>query len=471
MAQETLSNLMDRLARSTTFELREIGSDGQWLRYGGDAFCTKVHRYAQAIGPHASLYGQRVVVLMRSSVDCIALLLAIWQKGAMPVLMRSTHPRATVLELAQRYGVSHLAMDASLARGLTLMAASDGIALPGGLCIVRVGDGMQPTVRRGQAALGLPTSGSTGSPKVVFNTFDRLWMNAQMHVASVGVTAQDRVLLSLPLAFSYGFVAGLLGCMAAEACAMVNGGYMNAGMDATVMMATPAGCYELLAMLTRMAPRVLTVGGDVLHRPLAEELLARMPETALVATYGLTEAGPRVASSHVTREVLATFGGVPLGSALSGVSWALQGAADIDGSVGELMVRSPTLMQGYLDDEAATAEVLKDDGRVLMTGDVFAMKAGAPVFYGRRKRLIVRGGEKIFPAMVESRILSLCGVRDAWVTSQAHATYGEVPVAYVVPHESFNADGAMKRLRSVLPASHIPVAWSVVDALPTNARK
>ncbi len=470
---DTPTQLLDRLAASSTFELCEARADGVLKRCNGEALRARVHLYGRALGSRTSLAGQRVVVLMRSGVDSVALLFAIWEKGAVPILLRSTHPRTAMLELANRYQASYVALDASLARGLPLHERSDGLALPGGLDIVRINDDRPVPVARGEHALGIPTSGSTGVPRVVLNSFDRLWLNARMHAASVGVSANDHVLLSLPLSFSYGFVAGLLGGMASEARVTLGGVHRGDAGHVTVMMATPASSHELLTM-PALRPRVLTVGGDVLHKPLALALIERMPSTRLFATYGLTEAGPRVASSAVTVDVLEACGGVPLGEPLDGVSWRLHDVTGVD-EVGELEVSSPTLMHGYMDDAQTTSEVLLDGGRALRTGDLFAMRAGRPVFCGRRKRLIVRGGEKIFPAMVESRILSLRGVRDAWVTAEAHATYGEVPVAYVVPHAHvdmhFDVDGAARQLRAVLPASHIPVTWSVVDALPPQARK
>lgn len=109
----------------------------------------------------------------------------------------------------------------------------------------------------------------------------------------------------------------------------------------SVAMATPFTSRRIIHALERT--RLLTIGGDVLHPTLALELLESYPELDLYATYGLSEAGPRVATCRVTMPLLRDAGAVPLGEPLEGVTLRLRDVEPHCG-VGELVIRSPTLM-------------------------------------------------------------------------------------------------------------------------------
>ncbi len=141
-----------------------------------------------------------------------------------------------------------------------------------------------------------------------------------------------------------------------------------------------------------------------------------------------------------------------------------------DGVDGEVVVRGPNVMRGYLGRPDETARVLVDGW--LYTGDVGHLDAnGYLTLVGRSKDMIIRGGENIYPKEIEDVLTGDPSVLDAAVIGAPDAKWGEVVVAYVQPRTGATVDPAA--LKS-LCARHLsgykrPTALVVVDAIPKNA--
>lgn len=141
------------------------------------------------------------------------------------------------------------------------------------------------------------------------------------------------------------------------------------------------------------------------------------------------------------------------------------------GTVGELHLRSPTMMRGYWRDPAATAVALVDGW--LRTGDLASVdERGLVRLAGRRSEMYVRGGYNVFPAEVEAALASHPGVADVVVVPRPDPVMGDVGVAVVVPVDR-DAPPALADLRShlngVLSAHKHPEAVRVVEAIPLTA--
>jgi acyl-CoA synthetase len=138
------------------------------------------------------------------------------------------------------------------------------------------------------------------------------------------------------------------------------------------------------------------------------------------------------------------------------------------GCAGELLVRGPEQMLGYLDPEANRAAL--DDAGWFSTGDVGVVDgAGFVTITGRLKDVINRGGEKFSARDIEDLLITHPAVRHAAVVPGPDTRFGEVPVAYVVfDHPSqASADDLSRYLHTGgLARQKTPVAWHFVDALP-----
>jgi acyl-CoA synthetase (AMP-forming)/AMP-acid ligase II len=141
------------------------------------------------------------------------------------------------------------------------------------------------------------------------------------------------------------------------------------------------------------------------------------------------------------------------------------------GSAGEIRCRGYNVMQGYLDDPAATAEAVDADGW-LHTGDVGVMdEAGNVRVTDRLKDMFIVGGFNAYPAEIEALLCRHPAVAQAAVVGVPDERLGEVGVAFVVPAASAGADPQTIRdwAKENMANFKVPRQVHLVEALPLNA--
>ncbi|MEU1149795.1 class I adenylate-forming enzyme family protein [Streptomyces sp. NPDC005863] len=159
--------------------------------------------------------------------------------------------------------------------------------------------------------------------------------------------------------------------------------------------------------------------------------------------YGMTEVGgPFATLTPDDHRTLATGAPLPAGRVIPGMSVRVLDDAGTElplGAVGEITVRGPGLMRGYWNNPAATEEITVDGW--IRTGDLGLLdESGLIHLVDRRKDLILRAGQNVYPAEIERALLTHPLVRDAAVVGVPDADYGEVPTAYVVTGPADPAD-------------------------------
>ena len=307
----------------------------------------------------------------------------------------------------------------------------------------------EPTHRVADAAVCLPTSGTSGLPKRAEHSPQRLLANARAHAESVHLSESDVCLVSLSPAFGYCHTAQILAVLDAggrlvfpprpalpgELGALVE----RWGVTTTTMVPHQLGEPMLRALGQGGTLRQLVLGGSAVGEQLARRVAQTLPDTELVQTWGMTEAGPRLTTWRSGRD----------GERLGSVGLALDGvqvvAAGPDGSVplasvpadlrlapGELVVRTPYLMRGYLDaPEATAAAIIAPD--TLRTGDLGRVDGDGYVYLsGRAKNLIDVSGKKVSPEEIESVLLAMPGVAEVKVFGEPDPRRGQAPSAVVV---------------------------------------
>ena len=209
---------------------------------------------------------------------------------------------------------------------------------------------------------------------------------------------------------------------------------------------------------------VLLGGGPIPPALVTRALAAGWP---VVSTYGLTEAG-----SGVTALDTADAGARPgsAGRPLPGVQVRIADPA-ADGT-GEIQVRTPAALSGYLGRPEATAAAFEADGW-LRTGDAGRLDAeGFLHVLDRRDDLLISGGENVFPAEVEATIAEHPAIAEAGVVGRPDPTWGAVPVAAVVLRPGAPAP-TNAELRSFclarLAPYKVPLGFFVVAVLPRTA--
>jgi acyl-CoA synthetase (AMP-forming)/AMP-acid ligase II len=140
------------------------------------------------------------------------------------------------------------------------------------------------------------------------------------------------------------------------------------------------------------------------------------------------------------------------------------------GYPGEVVVRGPIVMRGYLGRPDATAEVIRDGW--LHTGDVGVMDDdGVLTIVDRTKDMIIRGGENIYPKEIEDVFVAMDGVLEVAVVGRPDAIMGEVPVAFVsfVAGGDRSPEALLEEARRILAPYKLPVEVVIESALPRNS--
>lgn len=274
------------------------------------------------------------------------------------------------------------------------------------------------------------TSGSTGQPKGVVLSLARMTAKFNAIGQSLDMPQGARVALPLQLIFSFGQWVAFL--------TLLRGGtvHMAERFDAAeTAVAMADGRLDYLAAVPTMlrmlpndaaTPRRFTIltGGETVDSELRARLFSAWPGVEIFSIYGLTESGT---CDLFYRDRAGLGARDTMGFPAPGI------AARLDPATGELQLRTPFAMLGYLDMPEETAATLPDGW--LRTGDLAEpLPDGAFRFTGRLKELINRGGNKVSPLEVESLFAAHPAVKAVLATGVADARLGEAIHLLVVPH-------------------------------------
>jgi len=139
------------------------------------------------------------------------------------------------------------------------------------------------------------------------------------------------------------------------------------------------------------------------------------------------------------------------------------------GERGEIWIKGPNVMRGYLNRPEETAKTIVDGW--LHTGDVGRFdEDGYLVLVDRAKDMIIRGGENIYPREIEAVAHGLPQIAEAAVVGRANALYGEEPVLFVSlhPRQTLDIDAIRTHLSASLSKYKLPVEITFMDDLPKN---
>jgi malonyl-CoA/methylmalonyl-CoA synthetase len=319
----------------------------------------------------------------------------------------------------------------------------------------------------GDAAMIVFTSGTTGAPKGAVLTHANLLAGVRAVASAWRWSADDRLVLALPLFHVHGLCAGLFGTLATGASAVVLDGFSADGvLDAaerhggTLFFGVPT-MYRRLAESGRVAElarlRLCVSGSAPLPAPLWERVRADAG-VAILERYGMTETLLTVSNPYDGERRPGT-----VGFPLPGVEVCT------DGADGGLLVRGPSVFGGYWERPAATDAAF--DGGWFRTGDVVTEDTdGYLTVRGRQTDLIISGGYNVYPAEVEDVLLGHPAVAEVAVVGMPSEEWGEVVVAWVVLATASVPPAALAEFAAARLAPYKrPRQVHLVDALPRNA--
>jgi HIP---CoA ligase len=328
------------------------------------------------------------------------------------------------------------------------------------------------------------TSGTTGHPKgVVTNHAQNLRVIAEWSKA-VGLNADDRYLVANPFFHSFGYKVGWLGGLLAGCTILPHAVFDAAAIlrrierdRISVLPGPPTLLISLLndparAQTDLSSLRATITGAAAIAPSLIERTRAELGFKVVLTGYGLTETCGVVSLCDAgdDAETIA----LTSGKAIPGIELR---CVDGDnrplgpGESGEIVVRGYNVMQGYLDDAAATREAIDADGW-LHTGDVGHLDARGYVrITDRLKDLYISGGFNCYPAEIERIMAAHPAIAQVAVVGVPDERMGEVGKAFVVLRagQTLDEKSLIAWCREQMANYKLPRQIAFVDALPTNA--
>lgn len=415
----------------------------------------------------------RVGVMTPTSTAGAVAIFACWYAGRTPVplnfLLTPAELSAVLRDAGLDLVVTTEHFDPPLrAAGLQTLVLSAQSLAPG--------DRRAPEAEPDDTAVVLYTSGTSGQPKGVCLSFANLLSNAQASIERARMTPDQVLFGVIPQFHSFGFTVltvlpAVLGASVwylprFSPAAVVS---LIAEKRVSIFVAV-ASMYAALARLKHpergalASVRLAISGGE----PLSPKTATQFQEAFGVAIhegYGLTETSPVVSLNTPWDARPGSVGRSLPGISVTAVDAAGQPLPPFE--PGELVVRGPCVMQGYLNRPEETAAVLRNGG--LHTGDIGHVdEAGFIYITGRAKEMIIVGGENVFPSEIERVLCEHPDVVEAAVVGAPDDLRGEVPVAYVLLRAGAEADELALRnfCRERLAGYKVPREIHVAADLP-----
>lgn len=327
------------------------------------------------------------------------------------------------------------------------------------------------------------TSGTTGLPKGVMMTYGRVIPQIAMWVANTGLSRGERYLIVNPFFHSFGFKVGWVACLITGAVMYpmaqfdVRQVIRHIEQDRITFFPGPPTIFQMLLAERDKRPfdssslRGGTSGSTSVPAVLIDRIRNELGMKDLTTAYGMSEY--TVITSCVPGDPADLIANT-VGCALPGNEVIIAGADGRElprGENGEIWVRGPAMMVGYLDDPVATAEAIDVQGW-LRTGDLGVMdEQGYVRITGRLKDMYISGGFNVYPVEVENLLSRHPAIAMVAVVGVPDDRMGEVGKAFVVlrPGEAVSEQDIVAWARANMANYKVPRHVTFVDDFPRNA--
>jgi long-chain acyl-CoA synthetase len=398
---------------------RRFGAKTALVSERGKLSWSELDGYAAGFARHLSTQGvaagDRVAILLPNGIEFVVAFLAILKLGATPAplnpLVKEEELAAFQADLRPKLSIDRVGMSRGSWRTL------DAVNAP---------------------SLILYTSGSTGRPKGAVFSHDALtFANHSWAEPVMGLRPDDTVLVAVPLAHSLGLNGGLLAPLLIGATIVILERFTPEAVFAAVKKHRVTVLPAVATIFRRLLNSPAFSGSDFSSLRLAVSGAAPCPwklavewrektSTRVVRGYGMTELF-RPLSFRCADPT-----DVPdaVGQAVPGVEIRIDVDATSGDGIGELWIKSPAMMHGYLDAPDETSEVISDGW--FKTGDVATISPeGYVQIVGRVRERILRGGYSVFPQEVEAVLASHPAVAEVAVVGVPDVDLGEEVAAFV----------------------------------------
>lgn len=326
------------------------------------------------------------------------------------------------------------------------------------------------------------TSGTTGKPKGVMLSNKNTFATAQIWSESMKLTSQDRMhivaplfhcaashVFSIPIIYSGGTLIIEEGFSPEQALKTME------EEKVTIFFGVPA-MYAILLNTEKIKTanlshlRLFTYGAAPMPYELVKRVKSLFPQVKLQNLYGQTENSP-AATSLTDEYVLTKIGSVGAPLPMTEVQIVNEYGEPLpSGEVGEIVVKGPQVMKGYLKNEEETRKALRNGW--LYSGDLGKIdEDGLLYIVDRKKDMIIRAGENIYPLEVEEVLFEMPEILEAAVIGIPHEIYGEVPKAYIVlkSGQTLSKEAVLDYCKERLAKYKLPTEIEFIESLPRNA--
>ncbi len=468
---ETIPEMV--LSAADRFGDAEAVVDGP-LRLSFSELIGRIRCAAGAFADFGIAKGDRLAIWAPNSADWIVAAFGLLVAGGVLVPVNTRFKPEEAADVIGRSGAKavlvqkdFLGLDYSVSTDVPVIDLGSGFLSDGAPLDDRVGD-----LTGTDIADVIFTSGTTGRPKGAMMNHLQTLRAYEEWATLADLREGDRYLMINPYFHTFGLKAGLIASFLRGATMLPVAAFdVDTVVDLiereriTMLPGPPTLYHSLLTVADkdRLASlRAGVTGAADIPVELIRRIREELPFESLMTGYGLTEAGNVTLSRPGdTPEDVATTAGLP--------------CEDVEVRIaddGEVLVRGYNVMQGYLDDPAATADAIDSEG-FLHTGDLGEFtESGRLRIVGRKKDMFIVGGFNAYPAEIEGFLLEHPAVAQAAVIGVPDDRLGQVGKAFVVlsaGHDRVTAEDLISWSRERMAGFKVPRSVEFLDSLPLNA--
>jgi fatty-acyl-CoA synthase len=489
-------DLLANRARLTPDNIAFVLASGQGaITY--QAFNDNINRCANLLAEHQIQSGDTVAILCHNCVEFFELLFACARVGAVLVPLNWRQTASELQPIVVESGAQLLFADANTTElaaqlrkdcpqiNVLALDPDTATALQAPL-YEQLRDYQEPTFTEATRQPGelwylLYTSGTTGKPKAVMQTFGMALANYVNSNQAIELTPRDTTLnflplfhtaginlYTLPMLFAGGTVILLPKFDEDRVCELINDGRIS------VFFGVPA-IYRALSLHPRFpelelsAVRSWGCGGA----PIQTEILEHFAKhnARICNGFGMTETGPMTFLMDPER-ALEKLGSIGKPQILTSVKIVDENGQEVQqGEAGQLLLKGANITPGYWNNPEATAQTFDAEGW-LCSGDVARQdKDGYFFIVDRIKDMYISGGENVYPAEVQAVIEQHDTVLESAVIGIPDDRWGEVGCAFVIakPGADVNLDQLAQHCKAHLATYKVPKRFVVCDDFPRTA--